>query len=108
MRARRKPDDKSPDVNVIAVGSGEAGLPSKKYYDDKKTVANYTRAMAQMFQVVWTGVPVTAENLYKEAENYSATARNIAEFEKKLANASPDPEIASEPEVSLNYSRIFC
>jgi len=101
MRARRKPDDKNPDVNIIAVGSGSVGLPSKKYYDKNATVANYTRTIAQMFQIMWTGTPISNDSIFKDPEKYMDTASQIVQFEKKLANASPDQEVASEPAVSF-------
>jgi hypothetical protein len=102
IRIRKKTDDKEPDVNIIAVGAGEFGMNSKKYYDNSKVVANYTRSIAQMFQVIWTGQPIANESLFKDPEKpeYLETAKLIAEFESKLIHASPDPEVASEPAVS--------
>jgi hypothetical protein len=110
IRVRKKTDDKEPDVNIIAMNSGEWGMNSRKYYDNPKVVANYTRSMAQMFQVIWTGQPIANESLFKDPEKteYLETSKLIAEFESKLIHASPDPEVASEAAVSSFSCRILC
>jgi hypothetical protein len=85
------------------MGSGEMGMNTRKYYENPKVVANYTRQIAQMFQVIWTGQPIANESLFKDPEKpeYLETAKLIAEFESKMIHSSPDPEVAGEAAVSF-------
>lgn len=101
IRVRKKADNKEPDVNVIAIRIGETGMSSKKDYESPVLVANYTRSVAQMFQVIWTGQPIPNASLFQDPENpeYKETAKLIAEFETKLIKASPDPEVLGETSV---------
>lgn len=85
-------------------------MGSKKYYDNPAVVANYTRSIAQMFQVLWTGQPIPNASLFQDPENkeYMETAKLIAEFESKLIHASPDPELAQETAVSFIHAPTLC
>ncbi|KAE9987683.1 hypothetical protein EG328_001916 [Venturia inaequalis] len=91
-------DSKDPDVNAISIGAGQKGMRSKKNYESPALVANYTREIAQMFKIIWTGQPIPNASLFENPDNleYMEKAKLIAEFETKMINASPDPEVASE------------
>lgn len=99
--ARQKIDSKDPDVNAMSIGAGQKGMKSKKNYENPALVANYTREIAQMFKIIWTGQPIPNASLFENPDNseYMEKAKLIAEFETKMINASPDPEVASETTV---------
>lgn len=76
-------------------------MSSKQYYKNAGVVANYTRAVAQMFQVIQTGKPIANESLFQNASaQYTNTVTKIVELEQKMAFASPDPDKAQEITVS--------
>jgi predicted metalloendopeptidase len=106
VRVRKQTDDKNPDVNVIGVGGGESALPSKQYYNNTKVVANYTRTVAQMLQVIWTGKAIANESLFLDADpQYMEISKKVFELEKQIAFASPEPEVAQEITVSTCWLR---
>lgn len=103
VRFHKKPDDRKPEVNVVAVGAGEVGLPSKEYYSNTKVSDNYKKAMAQMMNVIFTGEIMTYAQIANDTPTkYLPIAQKIWELEKKMANASPDPDVASE--ISYTYN----
>ena len=77
-------------------------MSSKEYYNNTRVVANYTRTIAQMFQVIWTGEPIPAESIAKNVSGeYMSMAKKIVDLETKLSRASPDPDRAQEITVCL-------
>jgi hypothetical protein len=84
---------------VISISPGSDGLPSKEYYKKPIVVANYTRTVAEMMQVISSGQP------WNESTTTSAaamdTAKKIVELERKISTNSPDPEAFNDPLVSI-------
>ncbi|KAF2402132.1 zincin [Trichodelitschia bisporula] len=105
VSAEPEADDKSPDENVIFVGGGDVGLPSKEYYDKKAVVANYTRTMAQMATIIKTGVPITNETITKPVDQALLDeAAKIVELEARIARASPDRDTVGKVTYYYNPS----
>jgi hypothetical protein len=90
----------NPDKVVIAIGTAELPL-SKQYYNKTAVMANYTREIAEMLQVVSSLKPIDDEPIpeAKKASLYEKADR-IVNFEKRLAVAIADPDQASKIEVS--------
>lgn len=80
------PDDKAPDVVTIFVGPSGIFLPSKEYYNKTEVLANYTRVITEMFSIMDK----------KDSSTYESLAKQIVDFETKLAHAIPDPEQAQD------------
>ncbi|QDS78081.1 hypothetical protein FKW77_003728 [Venturia effusa] len=101
-------DDKDPDAYVINIGLAETGIKTRRNYNNPELVANYTRAMAQMFQIMSTGQPIPKASLFKDPEKpeYMEKAKLIVALEKKFAKASPDPEIAGSATYFYNVTSI--
>lgn len=76
---------------TIVVAGGSYGLPSKEYYDKPDILANYSKTIAEMFSIV------------NEVESplYDDLASQIVDFEKKIANAQPDPDQQNDVTVSF-------
>jgi endothelin-converting enzyme len=76
-------DDRNPDSIVMSISSPrKIGLPSKQYYKDEKIVPVYTETIEKMFK-----------NL-KDAltEDIDRNATKVVEFERKLSDATMNPE----------------
>ncbi|KAF2420974.1 endothelin-converting enzyme [Tothia fuscella] len=100
-------DDKNPDTHILAFGGGERGIGSREYYNNPVVVANYTRAVAQMFQIIQTGKPIEKAKLFeKPDQRYMDTVAKIIEFEKKLAYFSPEPDAAQKIEYFYSPSTV--
>jgi hypothetical protein len=89
----------NPDVVMISLGGGETSL-SKEYYKKPAVVANYSRSIAEMIQVIGSGKPIDEEPI-PAARNATLfdKATKIAQFEKRLSEISPNPEEAGEIKV---------
>ena len=72
------------------------GLPSKEYYNDSKVVKQYEDTITQI-----------AEALHP-SDRSRADARDLIEFEKELAAASPDAEDADDVTVCILAIFLFC
>lgn len=78
-------DDKDPDSVVVFAGPRYGiGLPSKTYYQNKDTVAQYKSAMAQVLEAV---LPSAAGRSTVEK-----LAAAVVDLESKIAAATPDLE----------------
>jgi hypothetical protein len=96
----------NPDVVMISLGGGEVSL-SKQYYQKPGVVANYTRSIAEMIQVIGSGKTIDEEPI---PASRNATlfekATKIAQLEKRMSEISPSPEVASEIKVYTNESTV--
>lgn len=81
-----RPDDKAPDVVTIFVEPSGIFLPSKEYYNKTDVLANYTRVITEMFSIMDK----------KDSSTYESLAKQIVDFETKLAHAIPNPEQAQD------------
>ncbi|XHF97821.1 hypothetical protein AWENTII_001397 [Aspergillus wentii] len=73
------PDDRNPDTVVIFVSPpDEIGLPSREYYNNTQTVADYTKVVEKV--------------LKSFADSKKKLARDVVTFEAKLANVTPDTQ----------------
>ena len=64
-------------------------------------MANYTKAVAEMYQVLQTGKPIDEAPLPAGGKGpLWDKATRAVDFEKLVASRLPDPEIASKTEVS--------
>jgi hypothetical protein len=108
IKTRRKADEKNPDKVIISFGGTELSF-SKTYYSKPQVMANWTRSVREMKQIMTTGktleeAPIP-ESRQKELTDYS---KRISEFEILVSKNTPEPEKASEVDVSadalLEYS----
>jgi len=91
----------NPDTMIISLGASEMQL-AKAYYSKSATLANYTKAVAEMLHVMDTGKPIEGNpipsdrnaTLYEKAER-------VVNFEKFIAQNTPEPEIGNDITVSL-------
>jgi endothelin-converting enzyme len=83
-------DDKDPDVVVVQVSPPyRIGLPAKDYYKDEGVIQRYESALSQV-----------VDKLSRETDDENTMfhgmskdlAHEVVEFEKKLADASPNAE----------------
>lgn len=82
-------DDKDPDTVVVSVSAPyRIGLPAKELYEDEKVVSKYEKVASQVISV-----------LYPSSARDSSVYRDLVEFEKRLAAASPDAEDRDDVEV---------
>ncbi|TID22410.1 endothelin-converting enzyme [Venturia nashicola] len=91
-------DAKDPDTTLIYFASGEKGMgTTRQLYDKPALVANYTRMVSQMFQIIWTGQPIPNASLFMAPEkpDYTETAKLIAELETKMIHATPERQVTS-------------
>ncbi|KAK8193365.1 endothelin-converting enzyme [Phyllosticta capitalensis] len=85
-------DLKNPDVVTIYLDSGGlGGLPSKEYYNRTDVQTNYTRTIAEIFDI-FLGNNGTHGNI----------AQQVFELERRIALAQLDPE--QERDVELTYN----
>lgn len=97
-------DPKNPDVNVLFLDESGLGLPSKEYYDDEKIVATYQKVVEDMFTIVMgKGKDVDMNDASSAKPSaWAEVAKNIVEFEKRLAKISSDPEDLRNSEITYN------
>ena len=83
-----KPDDRDPDSVVIFVNPpDEIGLPAREYYNNTKTVAEYTEVV---------------EKVLGDFLGNKANAKDVVTFEAKLANITPDTQTREDITKSYN------
>lgn len=76
-------DDRNPDTIVMSIGSPrKIGLPSKQYYKDEKIVPVYTETIDKMFKNMKDAL----------TEKVDRNATKVVEFERKLSDATMNPE----------------
>jgi hypothetical protein len=94
-----QPDDENPDTMILNLGSSEIQL-AKEYYKKPAVLANYTRALAQTLHVMSTGKPYD-EDPIPATKNTSLfeKAQRIVNFEKLVADNTPEPDQASDVKV---------
>ncbi|KAF9359958.1 hypothetical protein BGX34_008062 [Mortierella sp. NVP85] len=97
-------DPKNPDVNVLFLDESGLGLPSKQYYDDEKIVATYQKVVGDMFTIVMGKGKDVDKNGARSTKPdvWAEVAKNIVEFEKRLAKISSDPEDLRNSEITYN------
>ncbi|KAL1961596.1 hypothetical protein VTN77DRAFT_1422 [Rasamsonia byssochlamydoides] len=91
------PDDRDPDsVAIFVTPPREIGLPTREYYNNSKTVEEYTNVVLQVL------------GNFKSSHSSSSTtgplrlAKNLVLFETKLANATPDTQ--AQEDVTQYYN----
>ncbi|CAI7598541.1 unnamed protein product [Penicillium discolor] len=84
------PDDRDPDNVVIMVSPPrEIGLPAREYYNNTKTVADYTTVLKQVVRGL-------------VGDGFDKTAEDVVAFEKKLADVTPDTQ--TQEDVTKYYN----
>ncbi|KAL2706048.1 hypothetical protein AAEP93_001298 [Penicillium crustosum] len=84
------PDDRDPDNVVIMVSPPrEIGLPAREYYNNTKTVAEYTAVLKHVVQGL-------------VGDGFDKTAEDVVAFEKKLADVTPDTQ--TQEDVTKYYN----
>ncbi|KAK8166406.1 endothelin-converting enzyme [Phyllosticta citrichinensis] len=84
-------DRKTPDVVTIYINHGGKGLPSKEYYNKTDVQANYTRTIAEMFDI-----------FLGDSGTHGEMSKQVFELERRIAFAQLDPE--QERNVDLTYN----
>ncbi|CAG8033000.1 unnamed protein product [Penicillium nalgiovense] len=84
------PDDRDPDNVVIMISPPrEIGLPAREYYNDTKTVADYTTVLKQVVQRL-------------AGDGFDKISEDVVAFEKKLADVTPDTQ--TQEDVTKYYN----
>lgn len=87
-------DDRNPDsVAIFVTPPREIGLPAREYYNNTKSVADYTAVLEQVLRG------------FRGDESFSLEgnlARDIVTFETRLANATPDTQ--TQEDVTKSYN----
>ncbi|KAJ5773915.1 hypothetical protein N7457_008811 [Penicillium paradoxum] len=84
------PDDRDPDNVVIMISPPrQIGLPAREYYNNTKTVADYTNTLKQVIR------GLAGDGLDKVVED-------VVAFEKKLADVTPDTQ--TQEDVTKYYN----
>ncbi|OGE58017.1 hypothetical protein PENARI_c001G11077 [Penicillium arizonense] len=84
------PDDKDPDNVVIFITPPrEIGLPAREYYNNTKTVADYTSAFKQVIQGF-------------AGDGHDKVVEDVVAFESKLADVTPDTQ--TQEDVTKYYN----
>lgn len=85
-----QPDDKDPDNVVIMISPlREIGLPVREYYNNTKTVADYTATLKDVVRGL-------------AGDGFDKVAEDVVAFEKKLADATPDTQ--TQEDVTKYYN----
>jgi endothelin-converting enzyme len=85
-----QPDDKDPDNVVIFITPPrEIGLPAREYYNNTKTVADYTSAFKQVIQGF-------------AGDGHDKVVEDVVAFESKLADVTPDTQ--TQEDVTKYYN----
>lgn len=84
-------DQKDPDINVIYLGQSGLGLPSKEYYEEEETLAEYEKVINQMFT-----------NYFEENHEKTNLGKLVVEFEKKLAKVTVPSQDMQDPKATYN------
>lgn len=97
-------DDKDPDVVVVQAASpNPIGLPAKDYYKDDSVLQTYEATLAQVLRDLHPGHKDGNSKPYAkwiEFDQIKQYAHELVEFEKKLADVSPDAEDRDDVDVS--------
>ncbi|OQE11103.1 hypothetical protein PENVUL_c003G04051 [Penicillium vulpinum] len=84
------PDDRDPDNVVIMISPPrEIGLPAREYYNNTKTVADYTTVLKQVVRGL-------------SGDGFDKIAEDVVAFEKKLADVTPDTQ--TQEDVTKYYN----
>ena len=88
-----------PDKQILQVGGMD--LPfAKQYYTKPAVMANYTREIAEMFQVISSLKPIDEEPIpASKNESLYAKADRIVKLEQQIAQITADPDQSSKVEV---------
>ncbi|KAK8434753.1 endothelin-converting enzyme [Phyllosticta citricarpa] len=91
VKASTSSDRKTPDVVAIYLNNGGMGLPSKEYYNKTDVQANYTRTIAEMFDI-----------FLGNSGTHGEISKQVFDLEHRIALAQLDPE--QERNVDLTYN----
>lgn len=106
LRAGKKGDDRAPTVNVLSFGSPGPKL-SKQYWKKPAVVANYTRALIGMAQVIETGKPIYEVKMTPEQlKVITERVTRLVEIYRVMTEMTPDPEAQSETSVGYTTNAI--
>ncbi|KAF8926832.1 hypothetical protein BGZ58_010890 [Dissophora ornata] len=96
-------DVKNPKRHVLELIEGGLGLPSKEYYLDERIMGIYETTVGKMFHVIMgeDEKDVSAPAMDLPAK-WAAIAKEVSEFEKKLAAASTDVRDLSDSKKTYN------
>ncbi|KAL1982237.1 hypothetical protein VTN96DRAFT_1606 [Rasamsonia emersonii] len=91
------PDDRDPDsVAIFVTPPREIGLPTREYYNNSKTVEDYTSVVQQVLGNFESSLSSHGTSGYRRL------AKNLVLFETKLANATPDTQ--AQEDVTKYYN----
>lgn len=84
-------DAKDPDFQTVYLSQAPLGLPSKEYYEERDVLAVYERTIEKMFSIVFKSFLESTDSLSVNvpyAGIWASLARNVVDFESKLAKIS--------------------
>ncbi|KAF2667112.1 endothelin-converting enzyme [Microthyrium microscopicum] len=99
-------NDMSPDEVIIGLDASEIQLP-KAYYNKSVVLTNYTRAIAQMYQVLSSGDPIDESPIpaWKNSSLFEK-AKRVVDFEKLIADKVAEPEVKNDIKYSYNLKTL--
>ena len=86
-------DGGNPDQHIISLKVSPLGLSSKQFYKDRDKIELYRKTISTVLE----GLSRTRE---------PSAIQSLIEFESRIAEATPDPEQAHDPEFSYNPRNI--
>jgi len=98
-------DPKKPDVQTIYLSQPSLGLPSKEYYLEADFTKVYTEAISKMFAIFFgkeTRISMENQNKPSSQPDWHSIAKDVTDFESKLANISWSNEQLSDPVAVYN------
>jgi hypothetical protein len=88
---------------VIGLQSGEVHF-AKQYYKIPEVVANYTRALLQLQQVITSGKPISEAPVPNDkSPEWNEIIKKVVNFEGLMANLSADVERGNDVNVGQNF-----
>ena len=94
-------DDKDPDtVVVVASEPSRIGLPAKDYYEDKDVVKMYQDMLEETIELIHPENATAHATWIAAGGDSKYYAKEVVEFEKKLAAATPDEADRNDVTVS--------
>ncbi|KAG0006918.1 hypothetical protein BGZ65_001758 [Modicella reniformis] len=101
-------DSKNPKRRVLELTEGGLGLPSKEYYLDDRILGIYETTVGKMFNLIMGDEAIMTTTPEAKVPNatlptkWSMIAKDIVDFEKKLAAASTDVNDLRDSEKTYN------
>jgi hypothetical protein len=89
---------------MLAFGGPWLYFAKKHYQTNPKILSEYSKAISEIQQVMKSGKTIAASPIVPADEaNFKATSQRIVDFEKYLAERTPDANVANNVSVSEQH-----